>query len=94
MADTEWDGAKARANLAKHGVSFMEADSALNARHLITYPDREHLDVEERWITVGLSNRLRLVTVVTSETPWGTIRIISAWRATKRERYGYITRPL
>jgi uncharacterized DUF497 family protein len=94
MADTEWYEAKARANLVKHGVSFFEADAALADPRVMTYPDLRRPDLEERWISVGLSNRLRLITVVTGETPWGSIRIISAWRATKRERHGYETRAL
>ena len=37
-----WDGRKARANLAKHGVSFEEASSVFVDPLAITYPDDEH----------------------------------------------------
>lgn len=41
---------------------------------------------EDRLVSVGFSRRGRLLTVVTAEPTAGKIRIISAWRATKRER--------
>lgn len=94
VEEVEWDGPKARRSLTKHAVSFLEARSALRDPDRVTRLDQAHSQWEERYITVGLSIRLRLITVVTSETPWGSIRIISAWRATKRERHGYETRSL
>ena len=91
MEETEWHEPKSRRNHRTHGVSFDEARSALRDPALVMRPDHEHGEWEERWISVGFSNRMRLITVVTSETPWGSIRVISAWRATKRERHGYET---
>ena len=92
--EIEWHGHKARSSQSKHAVSFDEARSALRDPDRVTRVDHEHSEWEDRYITVGLSMRFRLITVVTSETAWGSIRIITAWRATKRERHGYETRSL
>jgi len=92
--EIEWHGHKARSSQSKHAVSFDEARSALRDPDRVTRVDHEHSEWEDRYITVGLSLRFRLITVVTSETAWGSIRIITAWRATKRERHGYETRSL
>ena len=92
MDEIDWHGDKARRSHSKHAVSFDEARTALRDRNRVTRMDHEHSEWEDPYITVGLSLRFRLITVVTSEAAWGSIRIISAWRATKRERYGYETR--
>jgi len=44
----EWDAAKARTNLKKHGVSFEEASTAFNDPLFITFLDVEHSLDEER----------------------------------------------
>jgi hypothetical protein len=84
----DWDPEKAEANLRKHRVSFEEAqtvpDSYL-ARWLI---DQAHSDDEERSWVIGPSSLGSLLLVVTSEGG-PRPRIISAWRATKRERREY-----
>jgi len=85
-----WHSGKANANLAKHGVSFMAALSVLGDPHLRTWPDpsRHH---EDRDIVLGIDLHGRLLFLVTQELPDGTIRLISARRATKRERNAYTT---
>jgi uncharacterized DUF497 family protein len=85
----EWDLRKERANSRKHGVTFEEASSALRDPRRVTRLDVQHGDEENRMLTVGLSYRGRLLALVTTEGLDGTIRIISAWRATKRERNAY-----
>jgi uncharacterized DUF497 family protein len=80
-----------KANRAKHGVSFEEAKSALTDPGRVSRLDLDHADIEERFLTVGYSSRGRLLAVVTAEQPQGIIRIISARRATKRERHAYET---
>lgn len=49
----EWDAAKARANLKKHGVSFTEAATVFLNPLSITYEDPAHSAIEEREITIG-----------------------------------------
>jgi uncharacterized DUF497 family protein len=84
-----WDRWKERVNLAKHGISFEEAKTVLEDPGRVSRLDLDHADIEERSLTVGYSYRRRLLAVVTAEPPQGSIRIISARRATKRERHAY-----
>jgi uncharacterized DUF497 family protein len=81
-----WDARKATANLAKHGVSFEEAQTAFADPLGAYYPDRLHQD---RFVLIGHSKRRRLLYVVHAEVTADAIRIISARRATKREKAHY-----
>lgn len=80
----EWDTHKAARNVEKHQVSFEEAASVFEDPLFITLVDEEHSLDEERYITIGLSQRGRLLMVAHTER-YNLIRIISARRATKRE---------
>ncbi len=92
MSRYEWDVEKARINLAKHGISFEEADTIELDEHLRTWRDHRHDVEDERHAMIGYSTSGRLILVITSER--GPVpRIISARRATKRERHAYETRP-
>lgn len=86
MIEFEWDLEKNRANISKHGVSFEEAKSVFyddNAR-LISDPD--HSVKEERFVLLGLSLKLNLLTVVHCYRKANNkIRIISARKATRHE---------
>jgi len=84
----QWDEAKARINLAKHGVSFEEATTVFGDPLSLTIPDPAHSLVEERMIVLGCSHRRRLLVVVHTERG-DSIRIISARCASKRERKTY-----
>ncbi len=84
----EWDSEKAKKNLAKHKVSFEEASTVFRDPLFITVVDDEHSLDEERYITLGLSNRGRLVMVAHTDRT-ETIRIISARPATKQEEEFY-----
>lgn len=85
--DYEWDPVKARHNLAKHNVDFADAIGALEDDLAITVPD-PYLRTEKRFLTVGMDFLGRLLVVVYT---WrgGTIRLISARKATRRERKQY-----
>ena len=83
----EWSPVKARSNLQKHNVSFDEARSVFADPLAMTILDAAEHE-EERFITVGTSVFLRLIVVVHCEIG-GRIRIISARRATRRERNQY-----
>lgn len=88
-----WDAAKARANVAKHGISFDEAETAFSDEDAILVPDPEHSVAEERFLLIGLSVALRVLVVVHCEPgPNGAIRLISARRATRTERGQYAAR--
>lgn len=84
-----WNAEKARANLAKHGVSFAEAASVFMDPLAATFEDRQHSEEEPRFLTLGRSRRARVLVVVHAEPDRETIRIISARRATPRERHAY-----
>jgi uncharacterized DUF497 family protein len=84
----EWDPRKARQNLRKHGIDFDEATTVFADIFSITIPDPDHSEDEERWVTVGLSNRQRLLVVVHTEEE-ETIRIISVKAADRVERRKY-----
>ena len=83
----EWDAAKAERNLKKHGVSFEEAATVLLDPLAITYAD--DTVTEERSITVGHSSIGRVLVVVTTERADDVLRIISARKATPKERRAY-----
>jgi uncharacterized DUF497 family protein len=77
-----WDPAKARSNLAKHGVSFDEASEVLTEPDTEFYADMIH---PERCIAIGHSRDQRLLIVVHIDMT-DTVRIISARKATSKER--------
>lgn len=85
--DCEWDPAKARDNLAKHGVHFADAVSALEDGLALSMRDPYSED-EERWLTLGMDSLGRLLVVVYT---WrgDTVRLISARQATPHERRQY-----
>ena len=85
-----WNQAKARANLKKHGVSFDEAQSVFLDESARLLDDPDHSEDEDRFILLGMSAAPRLLVVVRAyrETT-GLIRIISARKATPRERRAY-----
>ena len=84
----EWDPKKAKANLRKHEVDFIEASSVFDDPLFITLYDEEHSTDEERFITIGSSGKNRLVMVAHTERE-NRIRIISARKATKNEEKFY-----
>jgi len=84
----EWDAKKAKKNLKKHGVSFEEASTIFDDPDFISFLDDEHSDDEERQITIGMSNKLRLLLAAHTERK-RLIRIISARKATKNEENFY-----
>ncbi len=85
-----WDRAKAKMNAAKHGVTFEEASTAFSDPNARLLGDPDHSQAEDRNLLLGLSGRLRLLTVAHSYRKGDTeIRIISARIATRRERRQY-----
>ncbi len=84
----EWDAKKAVANERKHGVSFHEAATVFGDPLAITFSDPDQSQGEFRFITFGSSwfNRLLVVSHADRDE---RIRIISARRATRRERRIY-----
>ena len=79
---------KARINLRKHGISFEEAATVLDSRLSTTKPDPDHSIAENRFLTLGLSSKHRLILLAHTEDQ-DEIRIISARLPTRSERYAY-----
>jgi uncharacterized DUF497 family protein len=84
----EWEPQKAKSNLKKHGVSFEEASTAFQDTLSLTIDDPLHSIDEVRAVLIGMSNKNRLLVVVHTEKE-DNIRIISARKATKKERKNY-----
>ncbi len=83
----EWDPSKAKKNIIIHGISFDEASTAFKDTLSLTVYDPLHSE-EDRFITIGNSCKNRLLIIV--HTVRGIkIRIISARKATKKERKQY-----
>lgn len=82
----EWDEAKRRSNLAKHGVDFTDAAQVLADARLILEDTRRDYG-EQRCLAFGEMNSLLFVVAFTLRD--GAFRIISARRANSRERRFY-----
>jgi len=90
MIEFEWNSAKARLNLKKHGVSFEEAQSVFYDDYARQFDDDDHADEEERFIMLGMSIKSRVLVVCHCERSDGNvIRIVSARKATSKERSFY-----
>ena len=83
-----WDLKKAKTNLEKHGVSFEEASTAFKDTLSLTVDDPLHSSDEKRLVLIGMSYNNRILVVVHTERG-DNIRIISARKATKKERKYY-----
>lgn len=84
----EWDPVKAAANVKKHRVAFDEASTVFGDPLGLLMPDPDHSEEEERYLLLGVSTQQRLLVVAFAERPPRT-RLISARRATRRERRRY-----
>lgn len=83
----EWDEAKNRANIRKHGLDFSDAEEMFQRPLLIT-ADLEEDYEERRWIGIGAIGE-RIVAVIFAERDADTIRIISLRKANHEERKDY-----
>lgn len=88
MLSFEWDSKKAKTNEQKHGINFHEVSTVFADSLSLTISDPLHSDDEKRFIIIGMSYKNRLLTVVHTECD-DKIRIISARKATKKERSYY-----
>ena len=90
MIHFEWDEFKNRINQAKHGISFEEASSVFYDTNAILFDDPGHSLEENRFLILGISRKTRLCIVSHCYRDKNeTIRIISARKATKREKESY-----
>ncbi len=88
MKDIEfdWDEAKNKANILKHGISFSEATSVFYDEYALLIADPDHSETEDRFVLLGLSVKLRLLLVCHCfEVDDGLVRIISCRKAKRKE---------
>ncbi len=83
----EHDPVKAAANLKMHGVSFADAEGVLYDPLALSIEDIDAVG-ERRFVTIGLGSAGEVLVVVYTERD-GEYRLISARRATKKERKNY-----
>jgi len=83
----EWDSEKAEQNLKNHKVSFDEAKTVFDDSLFVIFADPDHSVGEKRFIIMGESIKGRLLIV--SYTERATTRLISARKATRKERKTY-----
>jgi uncharacterized protein len=83
----EFDPAKARSNIRKHGVSFAHAEQALRDEMAVTVEDPDAVG-EQRFITLGMDALGRVLVVVHTQRGERT-RMISARKASRGESEQY-----
>ena len=84
----EWDPVKDAHNRTKHGVSFEEARTVFEDDLFLCFADPAHSQGEARYLMLGQSRQGRLLMIAYTERD-GTVRVISAREATRRERKSY-----
>ena len=86
----EWDSRKNRENQAKHAIRFEEAQTVFFDENAVEFYDDEHSEWEDRFLMLGLSVKLRILLVCHCLRDGdAVIRIISARKATRKEREFY-----
>jgi uncharacterized DUF497 family protein len=86
----DWDPSKEIRNRLKHGISFIEAITAFDDPYALIAPDPTHsLPNERREWLIGESDKGVLVVVFTRRDAGGILRLISARRASRKERRMY-----
>lgn len=84
----EWDAGNNVKSYTKHGVSCPEAESVFQDMRRLDFSDPLHSDKENRFITVGQSNRPRILLVAWTLRK-ARVRVVSARPASRRERKVY-----
>src|SRR5215208_5012327 len=85
----EWDPAKAKSNIRKHGVSFDEAVTVFKDPLAFIFDDTTHSEQEHREIIIGISALRRMILVCFVERVKDAVRIISTRPATRQEIKDY-----
>lgn len=86
----EWDPQKESININKHGISFQQAREALTCGMVVVLKEDDDYD-EGRFVFLGMCGKLNILVVVAAYPGETVTRIISARKATKKERLFYET---
>ncbi len=90
MIRFEWDPEKARANQRKHGVDIEDAIQIFDDPFAMFEEDRVDEAGQQRWHALGLAGGIAVLLVAHTVREEGeVIRLISARRATRKERIRY-----
>jgi len=84
----EWDEAKRKENLLKHGLDFLDAPTLFNGPMLVNLDTREDYG-EPRWIGIGILESICAVVAFTERSGGEVIRIISLRKALTHERKAF-----
>ena len=88
----EWDPDKYQENIKKHGITFDEAKTVFFDENMLRWDDTNHTDAygnEDRFYALGRSTYHNLLIVCFCERDKDVIRIITAWRANKKQKEAY-----
>lgn len=85
----EWDDEKEQKNIKKHGIDFETASRVFQDENRIEIYDEAHSEYEDRYITIGIINGIAYVLMVVYTERDEAIRLISARKATAKERSMY-----
>ncbi len=86
----EWDDAKSKTNVEKHGITFEEASTIFSDEHCFTFEDSRYDYGELRLISIGRIQTYQTpIVVVVHTNREGKTRIISARKANRKEKRVY-----
>lgn len=86
----EWDDAKNKQNILKHGFDFADAVRVITGPlPFLARLDRRVDYGEDRWQGIGMLDGIAVVVIVFTEPGTNVIRVISMRKATKGERRQY-----
>ena len=85
----EWDEDKEKRNITKHGIDFSMAALVFYDENRLEWYDERHSDEEDRFIAIGQIGNVTVILLVVYTDRGDAIRIISARKATKKERRQY-----
>lgn len=89
----EWDDEKEKINIIKNGIDFTTAARVFKDENRLELYDEAHSDVEDRYITIGLIDEVAYLVMVVYTEREEAIRLISARKATQKERRMYYDYP-
>lgn len=87
----EWDENKNKLNIQKHGINFRDAVYVFSDPFALNMPD-VYSETEERWLLLGKNLKEQILLVVHTFRYDDVIRIISARKATNKEKSTYLQR--